>query len=295
MFKAKAIYKANIEGDYTIEQQVEKCDYLARSAGGYKSKEFQLALRYEVTRTVINILSNATIKYAGQSNTMTNSLQSNLVKIFFKLHDKGQCYLFVNRDNVIENISETSGNVKIVDPAYDITGITQRIAVQKHLDMYGVITDVKFSVIDERGVMGIFSPKKDVTVLETKKKALYESFRNLFGAKKGQRKFAILETGMDYQGVTLPIAELNLIENEKQALGNVARTMMIQEDMLLRGGTYDNKANAIVQTYTDYKGWVYDLINQIEKNLISFRSIEAYEVTFGGVPQLDKTDSYEQK
>jgi hypothetical protein len=291
MLQAKAVYKSNINGDTTIEQQIEEADYLSRKGAKYTSRKFEQALQYEVTRVVINILSNATIKYNGATTPLCDSIQEQLVKIFYTLHDNGYCYLQVE-DNQIKYVSDRLGNVKIIDQVTDRTGITQRIAVKKQLEMYGVITDVKYSVIDERGVMGIFTPEKDVVIKKGAESKFYESMRNFFGAKKGQAKFNVTEYPMRYIEVKLPIADMQLMENEKMAMGNVARIMGIQEDMLLRGATYDNKENAIVQTYTDYKGYIYNIIQQMEKQLISFpaRTMELYDVTFTGVPQLTKTD-----
>lgn len=292
MYQAKTVLKSNVNGDTTIEQQVIEADYLSRKGATYTSKEFDKALQYEVTRVVINILSNASIKYNGVTTPLCDSIQEHLVKIFYTLHDNGYCYLQVE-DNKIKYVSDRLGNVKIVDQVTERTGITQRFAVKKQLEMYGVVTDVKFSIIDERGVLGIFTPEKDVVIKKGAESKFYESMRNFFGAKKGQAKFNVTEYPMRYIPITLPISDMNLMENEKMALGNVARIMGIQEDMMLRGATYDNKENAIVQTYTDYKGYIYNIIQQMEKQLVSIpvRTMELYDVTFTGVPQLTKTDT----
>lgn len=296
MIQAKAIYKADINGDVSVIQQIEEVKDLSIRGGDMQSKQFEVSLLYEVTREVVNILSNATITYDAKQTALTASLQEYLIKIYFELYEYGYCYLIIDSEGNITGVNNTHGVVKITDPTYDITNYTQKAAVKKQLEMYSAITNVKYSVIDERGVMGIFSPKKDVVIKPTQAKDMYQKFRDLFGAKQSQRKFAILETGMDYQGVTLPIADLKLLENEVSSIGSVARLFNIQEDMLLRGATYDNKDAAIIQTYTSYKGLIYSYINQIEKQLVSFphRYPEHYEVTFGGVPQLIKTDEYEK-
>jgi hypothetical protein len=59
--------------------------------------------------------------------------------------------------------------------------------------------------------------------------------------------------------------------------------------MIQSGAIYANKEAAIIQTYSDYKGLIYGWINQIEEQLLSFRNAENYEITFVGVPQLNKT------
>jgi len=152
--------------------------------------------------------------------------------------------------------------------------------------MYGVITDAAFSVIDERGIMGIFSPQKDVVVKPGASLKLAAAVRELFGIGKGKRKFAFMETPMTYSGVNLPVAELDLLANKKDAVATIARIYGIGEDMIQGGAIFANKQNAIIQTYSDYKGLIYMWITQIESQLISFRSVENYEVTFSGVPQL---------
>ena len=291
MLIAKGKLRADINGDLTIEEQITQANKDAFLGSRATKRQFENAIRYEITRTVCNILSNATIKYNGQSNSFCLSLQENIIDIYFTMSKFGYCYLRVDSKG-IQNVSENKGNVVIYDKAYKQTRITQDMASKKQLEMYGIITDVKYSVLDERGVMGIFSPKNAVTLTQREKETLYSKFKAFFGAKKGQNKFGFMEVGMDYQGVSLPVAELNLLENEKMALGNVARIYQIQEDMLLRGGTYDNKDNAIVQTYTDYKGWIYGVINEIEKQIIrpvfDYFNTELYEVTFTGVPQLNE-------
>ena len=94
---------------------------------------------------------------------------------------------------------------------------------------------------------------------------------------------------MNYTGVTLPIADLKLLENERAAVAKVARLYGIQEDMILSGSTFDNKENAIIQTYTDFKGLIYNWITQIEaEKLATVRRLDDYNITFPGVPQLNK-------
>lgn len=284
---AKLIYKADIDGDITIEQQIiEATNDSIHGASRAHEWRFEFALRYDITRTVINILSNSSIKYGGFSNPFCESLQKNLTDIFFHLHDHGSCFLKIDAEMRISNINQISGNVKLVDPAYEITGFTQKIAARKALDMYGVVTDASYSVIDERGVLGMFSPQKDTVVKPSQLSKLYDSFRFIFGAKRGQRKFMITEVPMTYSGVTIPVKDLDLLANKKDAVATVARIYGIGEDMIQGGAIFANKQNAIIQTYSDYKGLIYMWITQIESQLISFRSVENYEVTFSGVPQL---------
>ena len=54
MLKGKYIYKAGIDGDLTIEEQIEqvKTDSIR---GGYSTRDFSASLRYDITRTVANI------------------------------------------------------------------------------------------------------------------------------------------------------------------------------------------------------------------------------------------------
>lgn len=286
---AKLIYKADIYGDLTVEQQIIEADYDSRK-GLQRSREykFEKALRYDITRTVINILSNSSIKYNGITNTLCESLQKKLTDIFFQLHDFGKCYLVIDTELRITEVNQVKGNVQLIDPAYKITGFTQKVAADKALDMFGVVTDAAYSVIDERGVLGMFSPQKDTVVKPGAAEKLYNAVRELFGIKKGQRKFIVTEVPMTYSGVTIPVKDLDLLLNKKDAVATVARIYGIGEDMIQGGAIYANKENAIIQTYSDYKGLIYGWINQIESQLISFRSIENYEVTFSGVPQLEK-------
>lgn len=285
---AKLIYKANIDGDLTVEQQISNADYDSRK-GAQRSREwrFEFALRYDITRTVINILSNSSIKYGGFTTPFCESFQKKLTDIFFQLHDHGKCFLKIDKDVRIIEVNQTGGQVKLVDPAWEITGVTQKVAARKALDMYGVITDASYSVIDERGVLGMFSPQKDTVIKASQTKTLYDAMKNLFGIRKGQRKFVVTEVPMTYSGVTIPVKDLELLANKKDAVATVARIYGIGEDMIQGGAIFANKQNAIIQTYSDYKGLIYTWINQIESQLISFRNIENYEVTFSGVPQLE--------
>ncbi len=288
MLKGKLIYKANINGDLTVEEQIEQVK-IDSIRGGYTNRNFSDSLRYEITRTVVNILGNSVITYNGQVDVFCESLQRNLLKIFFTIHDYGKCYLKFGEENRIIDVRSDKGNVVIVDPAYEITKITQKRAVEKQLEMYGIVTNAMYSVIDERGMFGVFSPQKDTVIKESQKNNLYTAFKDLFGIKKGQRKFAITEVPMTYSGVSIPVKELELLENERNATAKVARLYGIQEDMILSGSTFDNKENAIIQTYTDYKGLIYNYITQIEQDLIAtFRVIDGYNVSFPGVPQLNK-------
>lgn len=288
MLKGKLIYKANINGDLTVEEQIEQVK-LDSIRGSYTDRNFSDSLRYDITRTVANILGNSVITYNGNIDIFCESLQRNLLKIFFTIHDCGKCYLKFGEDNRIIDVRSDKGNVEIVDPAYEITKITQKRAVEKQLEMYGIVTNAMYSVLDERGMFGVFSPQKDTVIKESQKNSLYTAFKDLFGIKKGQRKFAITEVPMSYAGVSIPVKELELLENERNATAKVARLYGIQEDMILSGSTFDNKENAIIQTYTDYKGLIYNYITQIEQDLIAtFRVIDGYNVSFPGVPQLNK-------
>jgi len=287
MKSAKLIYKAGLDGDCTIEQQIIEAENDSiRGVSHSINRQFEKALIYDLTRTVTNILSNASIKYEGVSNPLTESIEKFLIDIFFALHNHGKCYLNFGADGSIESVSNTKGNVEIIDPAYKISGYTQKVAANKALEMYGVVTDALFSVIDERGVIGMFSPQKDTIVKPGAAEKLYAAMKTLFGVKKGQRKFIIVETPMTYSGVNIPVKELDLLLNKKDAVGTVARIYGIGEDMIQSGSTFDNKDAAIIQTYSDYKGLIYGWINQIESQLLSFRNAELYEVTFSGVPQL---------
>lgn len=287
---AKLTYKANLDGDCTIEQQIVEAENDSiRGVSQTVNRKFEKALIYELTRTVTNILSNASIKYQGATTPLCQSLEKSLIEIFFAIHKHGLCYLTFTEDGAIKSVNQTNGLVKLVDPAFEISGYTQWSASQKALEMYGVITDSLYSVIDERGVMGIFSPQKDTIVKPGAAAKLYESMRTLFGIRKGQRKFIVVETPMTYSGVSIPVKELDLLANKKDAMGTVARIYGIGEDMIQSGSTFTNKDAAIIQTYSDYKGLIYGWINQIESQLVSFRNAENYEVTFSGVPQLQQT------
>ena len=288
MKSAKLIYRASVDGDVTVEQQIIDAENAAiNGVSTSRQMKFEYALRYDITRTVINILSNSSIKYNGSTTPFCESLQKKLTDIFFQLHDYGSCFLKIDDKMRILDVNQTDGSIKLIDPAFKITGFTQKVAARKALDMYGVVTDAAYSVIDERGVMGMFSPQKDTVVKASQLSKLQEAYRYLFGVKKGQRKFMITEVPMTYSGVSLPIADLNLLENKKDAVATVARIYGIGEDMIQGGATFANKQNAIIQTYSDYKGLIYTWINQIESQMISFRNIENYEVTFSGVPQLE--------
>jgi len=284
----KTVYRASIDGDLTVEQQIQEAEIELRHGHPLShSRKFQIALRYDITRTVINILSNATIKYGGATTEFCDSFQKRLKDIFFKMHDFGYCYLTIDESGRITNVNETKGQVKLIDPAYEITSYTQKVAAYKSLEMYGVVTDAMYSVIDERGIMGIFSPQKDVVLKPGAAKNFRETFKKMFGVKTGQSKIQLFEVPMNYTGVALPVKDLDLLANEKASTAKVARIYGIQEDMILSGSTYDNKMNAIIQTYSDYKGLIYMWINQIETQLISFRSVENYEITFTGIPQMN--------
>ena len=287
ILSGKYIYKANINGDMTLEQQIEQVKDDSIRAG-YSDKNFQEALRYDITRTVANIFGNSDIKYNGSNDTFCNSLQKHLLQIYFTLHDNGHCYLKFDEERITE-VTTQKTSIEIVDPAYTISKITQKRAAQKQLEMYGIVTNVMYSVLDERGMFGMFSPEKGEVVKASQIDKLYTAFRELFGGKKGQRKFGITEIPMKYSGVSIPVAELNLLENEKRAVARVARIYGIQEDMILSGSTFDNKENAIIQTYTDFKGLMYNWILQIEKErLASFRTLDKFDITFPGVPQMNK-------
>ena len=286
----KLIYRASLDGSCTVEQQIidaENAAITGCSVSG--SRQFEKALIYDLTRTVTNILSNATVKYNGISNEFCQSFQKKLIDIFFELHNSGFCFLVLDKDGKrIIDVNKTKGSIKLIDPAYEISGYTQRVAAKKALEMYGVVTDSMYSVIDERGVMGMFSPQKDTIVKPGAAAKLYEAMRTLFGVKKGQRKFVIVETPMTYSGVSIPVKDLDLLANKKDATGTIARIYGIAEDMIQSGAIYANKEAAIVQTYSDYKGLIYGWLNQIEEQLISFRNAENYTVDFVGVPQLQK-------
>jgi hypothetical protein len=288
MLKGKIIYKSNINGDLTIEEQIEQVK-LDSLRGGWTDKNFSESLKYDITRTVANIFGNSVITYDGRVDPFCESLQRNLLKIYFMLHDNGRCFLKLGNDQRIEEVTNNKGTIELIDFAYDISNITQKKAAAKSLEMYGIVTNVMYSVLDERGMLGVFSPEKGEVVKAGQVQNLYTAFKDLFGVKKGQKKFAITEIPMKYSGVSIPVAELQLLENERAATAKVARLYGIQEDMILSGSTFDNKENAIIQTYTDFKGLIYNYITQIEsESLASFRVMDKYNVTFPGVPQMNK-------
>lgn len=295
MITAKARYTATVDGDCTLDYMIQHANNESISGIRTTDRKFEDALKYDITRTIINIMANATIRYAGTSDKFCLSLQKNLSEIYYKLYEFGKCYVKIDEQRQIIDIRSTlngvnkAGYIDINDDAFIISGITQKEAAKRALDMYGVITNAMFSVIDERGLLGIFSPAKDTVIKQNQIEKVYESFRTLFGTKRGQRKFAIVDVPLTYSGVTIPIKDMELIANKKDATATAARIFGIQEDMILSGSTFDNKENAIIQTYTDYAGLIYNYIVQIESKLISLnRNIESYEVTFPSVPQMNK-------
>ena len=289
MKTAKLIYRASVDGDVTVEQQIINAEVDSLTSGLYNRDEnFEISLKYEITRTITNIFSNASIFYGGRTTPFCESLNKKLIDIFFQLHDFGHCFLILDENMRILEINQKEGNIEIIDKSYQITKCTQKQAAKKALSIYGVVTNAAYSVIDERGVIGMFSPQKDTVVKASQTSKLEKAFKYLFGVKKNQRKFMITEVPMTYSGITLPVADLKLLENKKDAVATVARIYGIGEDMIQGGSTFENKKESIVQTYSDYKGLIYNWISQIESQMISFRNIENYEVKFSGVPQLEE-------
>ena len=93
MKTAKLIYKANLDGDCTIEQQIIEAENDSINGVSISvNRQFEKALVYDLTRTVTNILSNASIKYQGGSTPLTESIEKYLIDIFFTLHKNGKCY-----------------------------------------------------------------------------------------------------------------------------------------------------------------------------------------------------------
>lgn len=284
----KLVYKASLDGDITVEQQIEQANEDLLHNGAFTPKrKFEVSLRYDITRTVINILSNATIKYGGATTPICESFQKRLKDIFFKLHEYGFTWLKLDEQGRILSFNQNGGTIKIVDPAWEVTGYTQKMAARKALEMYGVVTDSMFSTIDERGMLGIFSPDKGIELKPGAKDKFYAAFKKMFGFGKGKSPIGLFEVPMNFQSVALPVKDLELLTNKKDATATVARIYGIQEDMILSGSTYDNKMNAIIQTYSDYKGLIYGWLNQFESGQTSLRNVEAYEITFSGIPQMN--------
>lgn len=284
----KLIYKASLDGDVTVEQQIKQTNEDLLHNGTFTPKrKFEVSLRYDITRTVINILSNATIKYGGVTTPICESFQKHLKDIFFRLHEYGYTWLKLDEQGRILSFNQNGGTIKLVDPAWEITGYTQKMAARKALEMYGVVTDSMFSTIDERGMLGIFSPDKGIELKPGAKDKFYAAFKKMFGFGKGKSPIGLFEVPMNFQSVALPVKDLDLLNNKKDATATVARIYGIQEDMILSGAIQANKMNAIIQTYSDYKGLIYGWLNQYESQQISFRNVEAYEVIFSGVPQMN--------
>jgi len=288
--QGKIVYKADLEGNQTIEQIITDVNYELMNDTQTREYRFEAALRYDITRTVCNILSNATVKYANTSNPFCLSFQKHLTDIFFALHENGECYLTLGLDGRITSVTKEKSTIHLIDDAYRISKITQKRAARKALDMYGVVTDVAFSALSERGIMVMFSPAAGVQVLKSQLKEYYNAVRKFFGAKTGQSKVAFMEVPMTATTINLPIKEMELLANEKNAVGRVARIYGIGEDMIQSGAILANKENAIIQTYSDYKGLIYGWINQIESQRVSISiNVENYSVEFPGVPQLQLT------
>ncbi len=292
VFLKKLRYKADINGDLTIEEMVIDADKLAFDGQTHSvDKDFKKALFYDISRTIINILSNATIKFMGTQTQFCRQLQNNLVDIFFLVYENGYCFVVFDETGSISKVTKQQnipGSIKIVDKAFDKTGINQKKAADKALDMYGVVTNANFSIIDERGVLGLFAPPSGTDIKPRQSEGLAKMFREFFGAKKGQKKYAVSEIPMTYQQIPIPVKDLDLLNNKKDATATVARIFGIQEDMILSGSTFDNKENAIIQTYTDYKGVIYNWITQIVMQRVDLINPDSYDVTFPGVPQMNK-------
>lgn len=276
----KLIYRATVDG-CTVEQQITDATYDSIYGETAVTNDFTRSLKYDLTNLVCGILGNASIRYAGQGNQFTESLQKHLIDIFFTIHKYGECFLNVDDKMRVTGVSEKKGNFHVYDKAWKVSGYTQKTAVDEQMKMYGVVSNARYSIINEHGMMGVFSPKAGTEMKVKATEAMYAKFRTIFGIKSGQRKMVVTEVPMDYNGVTLPVAQLQLLDNEKRAIARIAHIMGIEEDMIISGSTFDNKEKAIVQTYANFKGKIYDWIQQIEKQtLFSFNIVENYEVSF---------------
>ena len=287
MFIVNRTYKANIDGVMTVEDQISRAEHDSITNGSFIKKDFEKALKYWITKTIIDVFGNAVITYQGQKTTLSDSLQRNLVKIYFHMHDKGECYVKIDESTSIVDVN-TYGGIgykKLVDQAKLITGVTQRVAAEKELSMYDLVCNANFSVLDERGMLGVFSPKAGVDIKNSAISVLEDKFKNLFGITSNKKKIALVNIPMDFSGINLPVKDLALLENKKEALASVARIYGINENMVLPGQTYDNLNNAIALTYSNFAGVIYNYLTQIENQLISMRDINQYNVSFPNVKQ----------
>ena len=286
----KRKYKASIE-EPTLEEQILLADHESLFGGVVdRTRNFEKALKYDITRCVLNIFSNTTITYNGRTDFFTDSFQRHLSDIFFTLHENGRCYLKFNELGGISDVSALKiGAVEIIDLSYKISNITQKQAANKAMELFGVAADCQFTTLNERGVMGIISPQKGVEVKNSAKGSFQHLINKAFGARGNQYKIAAVDMPMQYSQVTIPVKDLDILENKKEAIANVARIDGIQEDMILSGSTFDNTHQAIIQTYSDFKGVIYGWINQIESQLITLKSAQLYTVDFTGLPNIDQT------
>ena len=86
MKTAKLIYRASVDGDVTVEQQIINAEVDSLTSGLYNRDEnFEISLKYEITRTITNIFSNASIFYGGRTTPFCESLNKKLIDIFFSV------------------------------------------------------------------------------------------------------------------------------------------------------------------------------------------------------------------
>lgn len=204
--------------------------------------------------------------------------------------------------------SEEKFVVEYFDDVYRATGETRFEKLRPHLKMLDTVNNSGLNLIENYGAMGILSPAnstfQDGYLDEEQKKEMQKEYNDAHGVTFGKWALMITRREVKFQPINLPIKELEIRENRKDAIGSILQAMNVPKELhaLFESAKFANMNEAERAMYGNTVGYWAGVFCRIMRDCyerIRRTSDVAYPVNdfyydFVGVPALQEAQYTEQ-
>ena len=221
-----------------------------------------------------NVVYHAKIEYPF-TNTVINFIRENYLILLNKCFYEGAISLNMKKLGLESVGSEDWGegdNVTMLDDVYRATGRTRAQILSPHLELLDAVNDSDLNLIMNYGAMGILSPenssRSDGYLDDTEIDKLHSEYQKKYGIRFGKWALMITRQPMKFQGINLPIGELELSAKRRDALASIMQALSVPSELhaLFENAKYQNRNEAELDMYgTTITYWATFFIKFIEK------------------------------
>ena len=145
--------------------------------------------------------------------------------------------------------------VTVMDEIYRTYGKTRAEILGPQIMMLDTVNNADLNLLKNYGAMGLLSPENsahaDGYLDDDEKASMQEEYRKQYGITFGRWGIMITRNPVRFQPITLPIAQLQLVEKRKVALASILQFMNIPKELhaMFESAKYANRNEAELDMY----------------------------------------------